>query len=210
VISSRFAAATALLLGLASVPTAIHSYLGTTVDDGLTVATIPDVLNGTTFSPTGRKAAWARETLGSDDWIERTSDNGPGELRLFVARSYDSKRLYHHPELAVLRGMEARPAGLARLPDRPDIPVHLLETSRAGRSGVGVYALLYDGTFIERPILFQARTSLTLLFSGRKAMTLFLAADTSGSLDHLENAPASAVLLDAIDAFERQTDSRSK
>jgi hypothetical protein len=204
-ISSRFATTTALLLGLACIPTAIHSYLGATVDDNLTVGAIPAVLTGTTFTPTGRKPAWAKETLDSHDWLERWARYGQDEVQLFVGRSYDPKRLYHHPELALLRGMETRQAGRTYLGRRADIPIHVLETSRADRHGVAVYALLYDGTFVERPILFQIRTSAALLFSGRKAMTLFLAADTSGSIDHLAEAPASVVLLAAIEAFETQT-----
>jgi hypothetical protein len=204
VISSRFAGATALLLGLASVPTARHSYLGAKVDDGLTVRAIPTVLGGRPFTPTGRKVTWAKDTLDSEDWLERTYRDARGDVLLFVARSFDAKRLYHHPELALLRGMETTPAGRAHLPRRPDVPIHVLKTSQAGRTGVGVYALLYDGTFVERPILFQARTAVTLLFGGQRAMTLFLAADLSGSVHKLEAATASTVLLDAIEAFERQ------
>ena len=52
-ISHRFAPLTAALLGLALVPTVIHSYRGLTIDDGLTVRSIPEVLAGMPSRPTG-------------------------------------------------------------------------------------------------------------------------------------------------------------
>ena len=51
-ISSRYAAATALLVALALVPTVIHSYLGVTVDDGVRVRSIPETVDGMSSRPT--------------------------------------------------------------------------------------------------------------------------------------------------------------
>jgi len=121
-----------------------------------------------------------------------------------VARSFDAKRLYHHPELAVLRGTQATPSGLARAKARPDVPLHVLDTERDDRHGVAVYALLYDGRFIEDPIWFQLRTSAELLFTGRKPLTLFMTSDLIGRRDEIDRAPATRVLVAAIAGFERQ------
>jgi hypothetical protein len=84
------------------------------------------------------------------------------------------------------------------------VPLHVLRTSRAGKSGIAIYALHYDGTYVERPMLFQMRTAVSLLFSGRKPMTLLMTSDLSGSPDRLDSSPAVALLKFAIEAFERQ------
>jgi hypothetical protein len=145
-----------------------------------------------------------RNNLDSEDWIERTYTAGGQDVRLFVGRSYDAKRLYHHPELALLRGTETEPAGVTRLEGRPELPLHVIKTSHEGRRGVAVYALLYQRRFVENPVLFQLRTSAELLVSGRRPMTLFMASDLAGKADRLDAAPATRVLLAAVDAFTAQ------
>lgn len=207
-ISTRYAAPLCAVLVVALVPTVIHSYRGLTIDDGRTTAVIPETLGGLRGQPTGRKASWAAETLQSYDFIERRYQSDPADVLLLVARSFDAKRLYHHPELAVLRGTTTAPAGTTTLPGRPDVPIHVLTTSRGGRTGVAMYALLYDDTFVARPLLFQLRMSIELLASGRRPMTLFLASDLSGARDRLEEAPSASILMAAIAAFEQQNPAR--
>lgn len=201
-ISPRFAPATVALLTLALVPTVLHSYRGVTVDDGRRVRELPEILNGARSAPTARRAGWVEANLASTDWIERNYRVDTQSVRLFAARSYDLKRLYHHPELALLRGMQTTPAGRRTLPGRPDVPIHLLQTARGTERGVAAYVLEYDGRYIARPLLFQVRTAGELLFSGRRAMTLILASDLSGSLDALDRAPSVKLLEAAVGAFE--------
>jgi hypothetical protein len=203
-INPRYAAAVAALLAFALIPTVIHSYLRVTLDDGLKAAAIPATLAGATSVPTARRPGWIRNNFDTDDWTERTYKVDGLDVTMFAARSFDAKRLYHHPELAVLRGTQATPSGLARATARPDVPLHVLDTERDGRHGVAVYALLYDGRFIEDPIGFQLRTSAELLFTGRKALTLFMTSDLIGRRDEIDRAPATRVLLAAIAGFERQ------
>lgn len=205
-ISGRYALPVALVLALALVPTVIHSYRGATVSDGLTTASVPAVLDGIGSSPTTRRAGWVKNNLASEDWFERVYRIDHQAVTVFVARSYDGKRLYHHPELALLRGTETVPAGVARSTARPDVPLHVLTTARGAGKGIAVYALLYDGRFIENPITFQLRTSAELLFGGRKPLTLFMASDLRGRTERIDEAPATRMLLAAIDAFERQAD----
>lgn len=203
-INSRYAAPVAVMLAVALGPTVIHRYLRLTLDDGLKAAAIPATLDGAASVPIARRPAWIRNNFDTDDWTERTHTVDGFEVTVFVARSFDAKRLYHHPELAVLRGTQATPSGLARAKARPDVPLHVLDTERDGRHGVAVYALLYDGHFIEDPIRFQLRTSAELLFTGRKALTLFMTSDLSGRRDDIDQAPATRMLLAAIAAFEHQ------
>jgi hypothetical protein len=87
---------------------------------------------------------------------------------------------------------------------RPDVPLNTLR-SLSGRAPTSIYTLLYDGAYVEHPVTFQLRTSLELLFSRRKAMTLFFVRDASLNAD--ESAPESAaarLLFDAMHAFETQ------
>ena len=204
-ISPRFAPAVALIAVFALIPTVIHSYRGLTIDDGLTVRSIPETLAGMPSTPTARKNQWVESNLSSRDWFERTYKVGRSDVRLFAARSFDAKKLYHHPELAVLRGLEPESAGKDHLPGRPDIPIEVLTTSDRGRRGIAVYALSYGGEYIDNPILFQLSVSRELVFGGRRAMTLFMASDLAGSPRQLDKAPAVTVLRAALEAFEDAT-----
>ena len=105
-------------------------------------------------------------------------------------RSYDAKSLYHHPELAVTEHTFIR-TELRRFAQRPDIPVHVLYTESGG---VAFYALHYDRAFVQDPIRFQLRTAGELLFSGRKAMTLFFMTDDAPDADYRVAAVARVVL----------------
>lgn len=204
-ISTRFAAPVACVLALALVPTVIHSYRGARFDDGSRAAIIAESLDGVRSSPTERKAPWVLNTFATEDWIERTYTVDRTETTLFVARSYDPKRLYHHPELALLRGTETFPAGIARSARRPDIPLHLVEIERNGVRGLAAYALRYEDGYIDDPLMFQLRTALELVVSRRKPLTLFMAHAFVGSPDAVDEAPATQLLLAAIEDFERQT-----
>lgn len=203
-INPRHSAAVAILLAFALAPTVIHSYLRVTVADGRRAAALPAVLDGMPSSRTDRRPGWVANNFDSDDWVERVYRVDRDTVTLFVARSYDAKRLYHHPELALLKGLEPTPAGRHRVARRPAVPLHVLTTTGGGRSGVAVYALLYDGRFVDNAVLFQLQTATELLFSGRRPMTLFMASDLAGSVDRLDDAPATRVLLAAIASFEQQ------
>ena len=94
---------------------------------------------------------------------------------MFAARSYDLKRLYHHPELAVLYGTSMEGAGINMLDDASVTPAHLLQATRG--NGKAAYTLLYEDKFVTSPLRFQLEASLGLLFKPGKQMTLFLVYD---------------------------------
>lgn len=202
-ISKRFASAVSVLLGLALVPTVLHSYLDGKTQDVLTTKHISTTFAGASFTPTERPPAWGKDVFDSDDWIERRHQGANGEsLLLFVARSYDHKRLYHHPELALLRGRDLMNAGTIRLTSGPDLPLHVLR-ARTG-TGTAAYVLLYEGEFVENPILFQLHTSWKSLFGTAKPMTLFLVYDSQlPSNGSLAGSRAARVLEEAIQQFQR-------
>lgn len=203
-ISSRYALPVLLVLVVALIPTVIHSYLGATLDDGRTTAAIEPVLAGFTSAPAGRNPEWGREVFGSDDWIERIYRR-PGEapVRLFVARGYDQKKLYHHPELALSYGSNLRADGTRTLPGEPAIPVHLLRSRE--RDGLVAYALLYDGEFITDPISHQIGDAFNMLFGPARPMTLFYVADPRMPVNQpFPGSPPAEVLRAAIDSFLSQ------
>jgi hypothetical protein len=203
-ISARYALPVLLLLGLALVPTMIHAYVGLTVDDGRDAAAVGWTLAGLQGASTSRSPAWVRDNYDSDDWIERRFTGAEGRATVFVARSFDPKRLYHHPENGVLHGRVFESRGTRPLPQMPDVPVHVLGSEGQGME-LAVYALLYDGRFIDNPYLFQARTSWDLLIRGRRPMTLFLVHDASNRPEvSFENSLAVRVLHEAIQRFIAQ------
>jgi hypothetical protein len=203
-ISSRYALPVALVLTLALIPTVIHSYLGLKADDGLSVKNISSVLDNFNSTPTNRLPGWGEETFGSEDWVERTYTDEHGKsLRLFVGRSYDHKRLYHHPELALSYAKDLRSAGQIRLPGQPEIPVNVLRNEM--HPNMAAYALLYDGKFIDNPIAHQIRDSLKQLISARKPMTLFYIADDNEQKNtEFIQSPAASLLNKAIKDFMAQ------
>jgi hypothetical protein len=200
-LSSKYASAVCVALLLALVPTIIHSYARIVVDDGHTTASIPTTLMSYTAAPTRRSADWGERHFDSHDWFEREYTTAGDTVVLTVVRSYDLKALYHHPELAVsYHAVKFDHADTETPADRPDMPVHVL-TNDEGQA-VGLYVLHYDGRFIADPIRFQLRTAGELLFSGRKAMTLFFVLDETApeSVAPL-TLPAARLLFEAVDRF---------
>lgn len=201
--SPRYAAPVALVLLLALLPTAIHSYVGLRTEDGLHASAIPNTLDGFPGTKTTRNATWGQRRFDATDWIERTYHAGSRDVRLVVARSFDLKKLYHHPELAAADGVDLRADGLKRLPAGPDA-VHVLE-SAAGPRQVVLYTLLYDGVFVEDPVWFQFRTAGKGLVTGRKQMTLFFVHQAEVPEGQaVEDTAAATVLKAAVAAFKDQ------
>jgi hypothetical protein len=204
-LSSKYAPVVCIALLVALVPTIIHSYAGIVVTDGRTTAAIPMTLLSYSSAPTKRPLDWGEKHFDSHDWFEREYSFGGDRAVLTVVRSYDLKALYHHPELAVAyRSAKFDRSSIETAPERPGMPVHILRD--ANSSAVGMYVLQYDGRFIEEPIRFQLRTAGELLFTGRKAMTLFFLLDETAQ----EGAsplqlPAARLLFEAVDRFTGTT-----
>jgi hypothetical protein len=200
-ISSRYVLPVALALALALVPTVIHSYLGLLAEDGRSSRYINETLLGYTSESTQRKGKWVEDMFAGHDWVERIYRNREGrEIRMFVARSYDHKKLYHHPELALSHGLGLGKSQIVRIDGPEGAPVFVLR----GESGSGVvmYALHYDGEYIADPISRQIGNSLSLLFSERKPMTLFyISGDTTVPNENLENSDMGKLLISAVESF---------
>ena len=206
--SPRYLPALALLLALALVPTLIHSYADDTESDGRVTTAVPEALAGFTSTSSRRAEGWGARRFDSFDWIEREYRRPGAEVRLTIVRSYDLKALYHHPELAVAYGGTFGGSfdrqEVVRFAARPDIPVHVLRPA-VGATSLAMYVLEYDGEYVERPLWFQVRTAGALLFSRRKAMTLFFAHDLRLPQDApVEDLPSVPLLIEAVERFAGQ------
>ena len=203
--SSRYAIPVAILVSLALIPTVIHNYLGLTAGDTLSVNRIQTVLDNFSGEPSQRKQGWAEDAFGSYDWFERFYRDEHGKpLRLFVGQSFDHKRLYHHPDLALSYAKDMRGNGMVWLNDGKDeIPVHLLKNET--RPFIVGYVLLYDGKFVANPIAHQLQDSISLLVSPRKPMTLFYVADENAASGvAFADSSAATLLKKAIASFKAQ------
>lgn len=201
-VSSRYSPIVLLLLLLALVPTIIHSYIKAKTDDGITVNNLIPIIDGFSSEPyTRHNDEWVKAMFDSEDWVERVYNAPDGvKIRLFMTRSYDHKRLYHHPELGLSHGGDYKSVGVVMLSGQPKVPVHLFRHSNG--SGLVAYALLFDGKFIENPVLHQISDSLTQLVSASRPMTLFYVTDSNSS-NNLEfnRTSAALVLRAAIESF---------
>jgi len=201
VISPRFGVWACLVIAAALVPTVIHSYMGVVVRDDLRTTSIPATLAGYTSTATGSDAGWGHRHFDSDDWFDRNYTAGQNEVQLTVLRSYDLKRLYHHPENDVAHGAGLFARGLIALPGLEHVPVHLLQGD-TGNSATALYVLHYDGGFVADPLWFQVSVAGQLLFSGRRPMTLLFARDLRGAKGSTPDTyPSAQVLKAAIAAF---------
>ncbi len=206
-ISAKYAPYLAVLLVIALVPTVIHVYAGLDEEDGHHTSQVPAELAGFSSHPTGRREAWGRATFDSHDWFERLYEKDGTRVRLFVGRSFNQKRLYHHPEIALSRGADLAEERIVTLPGDPEMPVHLLPY-RNGR-GLAAYVLVYDGRFIVDPVANQLRNSIWQLFNPRKPMTLFYVVQEEGvAHTPFADTTAAKVLRNAVHAFQ-QTSSES-
>ena len=204
-IAPRFSAAAAVLLGLALVPTVIHDYIGLSIDDGRVTTAVDFQLAGLTGNATGRKSSWVTQKFASDDWMERWYTGENERIQLLVVRSYDLKRLYHHPELAIVQTDDFASRGVVRLADNRNVPIHVLESSRTSGQGLAMYALHYDKEFVDDAVRFQLRTAASLLVGGRRQMTLFFVHDAEVPPEApLDSLPATRLLFASIDGFVNQ------
>jgi hypothetical protein len=203
-LSSRYAPAICVALLLVLVPTIIHSYAGLVVDDGRRTASIPATLSTYSSVQAKRPVRWGESHFDSHDWFERDYRSDGDTIVLTVVRSFDLKALYHHPELAVAyHDAKFDQSSIQTPADRPSMPVHVLTNANGG--AVAMYVLLYDGRFIDEPIRFQLRTAGELLFTGRKAMTLFFVLDETPEGVAPLQLPAARLLFEAVDHFTAPT-----
>ncbi len=172
--TTRFAIPVCILLFLALIPTVIHGYLGIKASNELSSNKIPASFENFDSIISEKNKSWGMDIFGTSDWIERIyQDLHYRKVRLFTASSYDHKRLYHHPELALSYGQILIKQGIVHLKEKPEIPIHFFNTH--DKTTYVAYVLLYDGEYIANPIMHQLKDSIRLFISPRKSMRLIYA-----------------------------------
>jgi hypothetical protein len=193
-IAPRYSIPVILLLLVALIPTVIHNYLGLQAKDDTPVENIPTTLDNFVSKPSSRLAIWGKETFNCHDWMERMYSDETGQIiRLFVGKSFDHKRLYHHPELALSYGNNMVREGVQWLEGDQKIPVNVLRNNN--KPGLAAYVLWYDGQFIENPIQHQIKDTLNLLISPKKPLILFYISDNDSNQSLNFKETNSALLL---------------
>lgn len=203
--SARYVTPTLVMMVLALVPTIVNSYVGRRVVETPSLAeALPITLDGRPSSPTRRKATTIKREFASEDWVERAYATGAEHpITVLAVRSYDMKRLYHHPELAITE-REYQAARLVQVqgPAGP-VDVHVLPGMQ---QSLAAYALIYRGRTVASPYVFQLRVAPELLLTGQRPLTLVFAEDQSGSgSDAVEQSPTVRAVAAAISALVGRT-----
>lgn len=196
--SARYVWPVIALCALALVPVSIHTYVGLTITDGFTTASLPTTVGAYTSEPAGAGQPWS-EMFASDDWIERRFSGPGGTVMLTVLRTFDLKRAYHHPELAL-----AHASGFTshHVQVVDGSPLHVLRGGTLRRTAI--YALHYDGALVAEPIRFQIRIAAEQLIGGRKPLTLVFARDVTPVDDRpVESWPSTQIVLGTVSAVNR-------
>jgi hypothetical protein len=195
VFSARYATSTLAVLMVALVPTVMTSYVRqTVVEQPALREALPVVLEDRASVPTDRKASTIRREFDSEDWAEREYRRvGETPVTVLAVRSYDMKRLYHHPELAVSEADYETARVSAVSTPQGQLDVHVL-TARDGKPGLAAYALIYRGRTVTNPLLFQLTVAPELLVMGRRPLALVFAEDPAYRLTpELDVVQSSAV-----------------
>ncbi len=193
--STRHALPVLIIIIFALIPTIIHSYLDLKTDDNLSTNQISEVFGDYESKPTKRKPEWGKDTFACYDWIEREYTNQQGKsVRLFVGRTYDHKRIYHHPELALSYGKDLKMVGEIQFSVQPNIPVKLLASEL--KPVIAAYALLYNNEFVGNAITHQLMNSIMQLITPRKPMTLFYVEEENAYGNTLFNETDAALILE--------------
>jgi len=174
-ITPRHAWLVAGLLLLALVPTYLNVYRQPpALRPGALAAAIPTDLEGYRGAAPGRhEADWVAAHFAANDFVERTYRAGTQELELFAARTYDAKKLFHFPELALTYGRSATAERREELDVLGHaVPVRVLEFRKRNAVRLSVSALFYGRRPVRDPVPFLFRTLPALFVGQREPMTL--------------------------------------
>jgi hypothetical protein len=175
VIATRHTWLVAGLLLLALVPTYFNVYRQPpALEPGALDIAIPVELEGYRDAAPGRHdAGWVAAHFASHDFVERTYRVGTLELELFAARTYDAKKLFHFPELALTYG---RSVTAERAEERDvagrTVPVRVLEFRQRATVRRSASALFFGREPVRDPMRFLLRSLPALFVGQREPMTL--------------------------------------
>ncbi|MHC4548190.1 MAG: hypothetical protein ACYTEZ_05375 [Planctomycetota bacterium] len=176
-ISHRYAWPAAALLLVAFVPTLLNVYRQPPpLEAGALAAAIPADLARFEMTGPGKhqdRPGWVEENYAARDFFERKYRGDLPELEVFAARTYDGKKLFHFPELALTYGRSATAVrtGELRVADGT-VPVRRIEFRRPDSVRVAASALFYGKRSVDRPVAFLFKILPELFLGRREPMTL--------------------------------------
>ena len=174
-IATRHTWLVAALLLLALVPTYLNVYRQPpALEPGALDAAIPADLEGYRGAAPGRhEAGWVAAHFAAPDFVERKYRVGAQEIEIFAARTYDGKKLFHFPELALTYGRSVTAERQEELDvDGRTVPVRVLEFRKPHAVHRSVSALFYGTRPVRDPMPFLFRTLPALFLGQREPMTL--------------------------------------
>lgn len=174
-IATRHTWLVAGLLLVALVPTYFNVYRQPpALEPGALGHAIPADLEDYRDAAPGRHDAdWVAEHFASRDFLERKYRVGTHELELFAARTWDAKKLFHFPELALTYGRSVTAERMEELTvaDRA-VPVRVLEFRQRTSVRRSASALFFGKEPVRDPMRFLLRSLPALFVGQREPMTL--------------------------------------
>lgn len=158
-ISSRYAWAAAAVLLVAAAPTWLN--LARRPAEPMPGALEAQLGDLGPCEPGRRQAEAIEEAFGARDFATRQY----GAVELFAARTYDGKKLFHFPELALTYGRAATAT-------RDVEGARVLEFAEPRNVRVAAYALVYGKRPVAQPIRFYLSILPELFVGRREPMTL--------------------------------------
>jgi hypothetical protein len=119
----------------------------------------------------GLRARQMLEMFQGEQWCEGNIEGG---LSFSVIRSYDPKKLYHHPEVALMRNAAPNRRTVEWVSDGSGmLPIHRAFYDTGDEGILVAYLLVYHARPVDNPYLAQLESFPIELLKGRSPMTLF-------------------------------------
>jgi hypothetical protein len=167
----------------------VHSYLNLEIDDCKAARLL--VPQSVPASDSSRKRdAWMRDQFEASQWHEGSFVKDGQRFDFSILRSYDAKRLYHHPENYFANRAFVRERRIEWVSTHSGaVPIHRVYYSDPNAAVLVAYLLVYRSSPVASPYWAQLRAAPVELFSGRTPMTLFLiqARGAPGTFPVMEN-----------------------
>ena len=173
-LSYRFAPQVVALLLLPLFPVVIHSYSRFRSQDCADMESVLSLAGPRREQPA--RDEWMSSQFAAAKWREGSLPAGSGsrQFKTDVIVSYDAKKLYHHPETALIRGASADSRATEWIEaGESSIPIHRAYYTAGDPLTVAGYLLVYNSQPVANPYVAQFAALGTQLFRGRAPMTMF-------------------------------------
>jgi hypothetical protein len=173
-VSKRYAGHVLVCVVPVLVIVVIHSYIGLQVEDCRELSGLFPNAAGDTSSP--RRDARMREVFDAVQWEEGTLDTTvpASQMKFSIIRSYDPKKIYHHPEISLVRGATPARRDVEYIDAEGErVPVHRAYYNPASTTALVAFILIYHSRPVDNPYLSQIRSAPLQFVRGSYPMTLF-------------------------------------